>query len=149
MGSGDNFITHISEKLHIANVKEAYRFSNKVNYIQQMPKCNDQCAGLDYIQETLSYPALQGQYDIDSAKDSNQVYTTNTWRSTGRAHLLCLQTIEDEPIIRPVSHQVYHFREMLVRCVCRCVKLTSLRDGSEGFQIPNLGQLFRVQMEED
>jgi hypothetical protein len=33
MGSGDNFTSDISERLHIANVKEAYRSSNKVNYI--------------------------------------------------------------------------------------------------------------------
>jgi len=33
MGSGDNFTTDISELLHIANVKEAYRSTNKVNYI--------------------------------------------------------------------------------------------------------------------
>jgi len=33
MGSGDNFTTDISERLHIGNVKEAYRSTNKVNYI--------------------------------------------------------------------------------------------------------------------
>jgi hypothetical protein len=33
MGSGGNFTTDISELLHIANVKEAYQSSNKVNYI--------------------------------------------------------------------------------------------------------------------
>ena len=38
MGSGDNFTTDISQRLHITNVKEAYRSSNKVNYIQQMLK---------------------------------------------------------------------------------------------------------------
>jgi len=32
MGSGDNFTTDISERLHITNVKEAYRSTNKVNY---------------------------------------------------------------------------------------------------------------------
>jgi hypothetical protein len=47
MGSGDNFTTDISERLHIANVKEAYQSSNKVNYIRQMLKHND------YIEETL------------------------------------------------------------------------------------------------
>jgi len=33
MGSGDNFTTDISERLHIANVKEAYQSTNKVNHI--------------------------------------------------------------------------------------------------------------------
>jgi hypothetical protein len=41
MGSGDNFNTDIAEWLHITNVKEAYRSSNKVNYIRQMLKHND------------------------------------------------------------------------------------------------------------
>ena len=41
MGSGDNFTTDISKQLHIANVKEAYRSSNKVNYIPQMLMRND------------------------------------------------------------------------------------------------------------
>ena len=59
MGSGDNFTTDISERLHIGNVKEAYRSTNKVNFIQQMLKHNDQCTGLDYMEQTLSYFALQ------------------------------------------------------------------------------------------
>ena len=33
MGSGDNFTTDIPERVHIANVKEAYPSTNKVNYI--------------------------------------------------------------------------------------------------------------------
>jgi len=33
--------------------------------------------------------------------------------------------------------------------VCRSIKLTSLRDASEDFRIPNFGQLFRAQIEED
>jgi hypothetical protein len=33
--------------------------------------------------------------------------------------------------------------------VFRSIKLTSLRDASEDFEIPNFGQLFRAQIEED
>jgi len=33
MGSGDNFITDISEQLHIGIVKEGYQSTTKVNYI--------------------------------------------------------------------------------------------------------------------
>jgi len=36
MGSCDNFTTDISERRHLGKVKEAYRSSNKVNYIWQM-----------------------------------------------------------------------------------------------------------------
>jgi hypothetical protein len=71
MGSGDNFTTDISERLRITNVKEAYRSSNKVNYIRQMLMHNDQCTSLDYMEETLSYLALEGWYNIDSAKVFN------------------------------------------------------------------------------
>jgi len=149
MGSGDNFTTDISERLHIANGKEAYRSSNKVNYIWQMLMHNDRCTGLDYMEETLSYLALQGWYDMDSAKVFNLLSATDQLRSTCSAHLLRLQTIQDEPIIRPVSQQVYHLRETHVRRVCRSIKLTSLRDASEDFGIPNFGRLFRVQIEED
>jgi hypothetical protein len=49
MGSGENFTTNISDRLHITNVKEAYRSSNKVNYIRPMFKHNDRCTGFDYI----------------------------------------------------------------------------------------------------
>ena len=41
MGSADNFTTDIPERLHIANVKETYQSSNKVNYIPQMLHHND------------------------------------------------------------------------------------------------------------
>jgi len=149
MGSGDNFTTDISERLHIANVKEAYRSTFKVNYIRQMLKHNDRCTSLDYMEETLSYLALQGWYEIDSAKVFNLLSATDKRQSTRRAHLLHLQTIEDKPSIRPVSRQLYHLSENHVRGVCRSIKLTSLRDTSEDFGIPNFGQLFQAQIEED
>jgi len=149
MGFSDNFTTEISEQLHIANVKEAYRSSNKVNYIRQMLKHNEQCTGLDYMEVTFSYLALEGWYDVDSAKVFNLLSATDKRRSTRIAHLLHLQSIQDEPIIRPVSQQVYHLRETHVRGVCRSIKITSLRDVAEDFGIPNFGQLFRTQIEED
>jgi len=149
MGSGDNFTTDISEQLHISNVKEAYRSSNKVNYIRKMLKHNDRSTGLDYMEETLSYLVLEGWYDIDSAKVFNLLFSTDKQWSTRRAHLLRFQTIQDEPIIRPVSQQVYHLRETHVGRVCRSIKLTSLRNASEDFGIPNFGQLFCAQIDED
>jgi hypothetical protein len=53
MGSGDNLTTDISERIHIANMKEAERASNTVDYIRQMPKHDDWCTGLHYMEETL------------------------------------------------------------------------------------------------
>jgi len=78
-GSGDNFTTDISERLHIANVKETYQSTNKDNYIRQMLKHNDRCTSLDYMEETLSHLALQGWYDIESAKVSNPLSATDKW----------------------------------------------------------------------
>jgi len=146
MGYSDNITTEISEWLHIANMNESYRSSNKVNYIRQVLKLNDQCTGLDYLEETLSYLALQGWHGNNSANVFNQLSTTVAKRSTRWAHLLHLQTKQEEPIIYPQSQQVYHLRETNVRRVCRRIKLTSLRDASEEVGIPIIGQLFPAQI---
>jgi hypothetical protein len=45
--SGENFTPDIAEWLHIANVKQAYRSSNKVNYIRQMLTHNDRFTSSD------------------------------------------------------------------------------------------------------
>jgi len=58
--TGDNCTTVICGRLHIANMKDRYRSCNKLSYIQQMVTHNDQCPGLDYMEETLLYLALQG-----------------------------------------------------------------------------------------
>jgi hypothetical protein len=82
MGSSDNFTTKISERLQISNVKKGYPSTNKVNYIQQMLKHNDQCTGLDYMEETLPYLASQGWYDFDSAKVFNLLPAADKRRNT-------------------------------------------------------------------
>ena len=130
-------------------MKETYRSINKVNYIRQMLKHNDWCTGLDYMEETLLYLALEGWYDIDSTKVFNLLTATNTQWSTHRANLLRLQSLQDQPIINAVSQQVYHLRETHVRRVRRRINLTSLRDALQDFGIPNFEQLFRAQIDED
>jgi len=55
MGSVSHFTTDTSEQLHILNVAEAYRYTYNVYHIERILKHNYQCAGLDYIKETLSY----------------------------------------------------------------------------------------------
>jgi hypothetical protein len=103
MGSSDNFPTDNSKRLLITNVIEAYRATNNVNYIRQILKHNYRCTALDYMEEPLSHLVLQGWYNNDSAKVFNLLSATDKLRSTRRAHHLPLQTIADEPIIRPVS----------------------------------------------
>jgi len=149
IGSGDNFTTDISDWWHIGNVNEAYQSAIKVNYSRQMLNHNDRCTGLDYMEETLSYFALQGWYDIDSAKVFNILSATDELWNTRRAHLLHLQHCQEEPCFHPVSKQVHHLRETHVHGVCRSIKLTSLRDASEHFGIPNIGQPFRTQIDDD
>jgi len=149
IGSSDNFSTNISVWLHIANVKKGYWSSNRINLIGQMLKHSNQCTSLDYKEETLSYLALQGWYDIDSAKVFNLLSATDKQQCTCRAHLFLVQTIEDEPCMGPAPQQVYHLRETDDREVCRSNKLTSLGDTSEDFGIPNFRQLFHTQIEED
>jgi hypothetical protein len=114
-----------------------------------MLKHNDRSTGLDYMEETLSNLALQGWYDIDSAKVFNLLSAADKRQNTRRAHLLLLQHCQDERFFRPVSPQVHHLSETHDRGMGRGIELTSLRDVSEDFGIPNFGQLFRAQIEED
>jgi len=87
IGFCDNFTTNISERLLISNVNEVYRSTNKVNYIQQMLKHNDRCTGLDNMDETLSYVALQGWYNMIPAKVFNLLTAADKRQNTRRAHL--------------------------------------------------------------
>ena len=68
-----------------------------------MVKHNDRRPCLDYMEETVSYVALEGWYDIDSANIFNLLSVADKWQSTSRAHLSSPQTIQDEPTICPVS----------------------------------------------
>jgi hypothetical protein len=99
------------------------------------------------MEETLTYVALQGWYDIESAKVVNLLSPANNPRNNCRAHLLHLQHCQNEPVICFVSPQVHDLREMHVRGVFSSIKLTSLGNASEDFGIPNFGQLFRTPIE--
>jgi len=114
-----------------------------------MLKHNDRSTALDYMEETLSYLALKGWYDIDRSKVFNLLSAGDRRRNTCRAHLLRPQHCQDEPFRLPVSPHVHHLRDTHVSGVCRSIKLTSLSDASGDFAIPNIGQLFRSQIEED
>jgi len=149
IGYGDHCTTDISEQLHIGNVPEAYWSTKKVNCVRQMLKHNDPSTSLDYMDKTLSYLALQGWYDIDSAEVFNPLSTADKWGNTPTAHLLHLQHYQNKASFRPVSPQVHHSRETHIHRVCRSIKLSSVRDASNDFGIPNYGQLFRAWIDED
>jgi hypothetical protein len=52
MGSSDIYTADISEQLHIANVKEVYRYTNNVDSIRQKLKHKD------HMEQTISYLEL-------------------------------------------------------------------------------------------
>jgi len=120
--SRDTDGTNISEQVHIGNVEEASRFTNKVKYISQMVKLNDESSHLGYEEEALLYHTLQGWYCIDLVEVFDLLSTTNTRQKCFRAHQLPLQHCQDEPCCHPVSAQVYHSRETPVCGVSRRIK---------------------------
>ena len=67
MGASDNFSNDISELLNISKVKDAYRASNRVNFMRQVLAHNDRHSALDYMHQMLRWLALQGWHDKDSA----------------------------------------------------------------------------------
>ena len=149
LGSGDIFTADISDWLHIGNVNDVNWSATKVNYVLQMHKHSDQSTGCKYIDETLSYLALEGWFSIDLAKGFNLQSAANKWWNTCRAYLLNLQNHLDVALFRPVPALIHHLRETHVLEVCRSIKLTSLRDASEVVGIPIFGQLFYTQIKED
>jgi len=68
MESPDNFTTDISELLHIENVQEAYRASNRVYYEVEMLWYNDRHTGIPYMVPALEHLALSGIYNHDTAR---------------------------------------------------------------------------------
>lgn len=52
MGSGDHFAPGISEQLHMANVKETYPSSHKVNCILRLLEHKKMCTGSGYVVQT-------------------------------------------------------------------------------------------------
>jgi len=122
MGSGYHITTYISERLHIDNVKEVYWSTNNVNYIQMMLKHNDWCTGLDYMEETVSYIALQSWYHIDSAKVVNLILAANKQRNMHSTHFLRHHHCQEEPFFRPGSQQIHYLRETDVCGVWRSIK---------------------------
>jgi len=124
MGSGDNFTTYSSEWLHISNVKEADRSTNKVNYILQMLKHNDRCTWLTIWRRHCHILPFKAGRILTLRKLSTLISATDKWRNTRWAHLLCFHHCQKEPCFRPVSQQVHNLRETHVRSVSRNIKLT-------------------------
>jgi len=110
MGSDNNSTTDISEWLHIGHVHEAYGSIDNVNYIQLMFKHDDRSTSLDNMKVALSYLALQGLYDSDSARIFNLLFTADKWQNTCRTYLLCWQHCQDTPFLCPVTKLVHYLR---------------------------------------
>jgi hypothetical protein len=105
IGSGDNFTTDMSERLHIGNAKEAYQFTNKVNYICQILKHNDRSTRLDYMEEIFSYLALQGCCDIQSAKVFSPLSAADKQRNTRTAIFYASSMVRTSHFSAPCNHR--------------------------------------------
>jgi len=114
-----------------------------------MHKHRDRCTGLDSKEETLSYLAHQGWYDIDFLTVFNLLSATHTWWNMHRAHHSYLHHCQEEPFFHPIFKQVHHLRETHVHSMCRSIKLTSGSDALVDFGIPNFRQWFRTEIEDD
>jgi len=109
---------------------------------------NDWCTSLENMEETLSYLALQGWYDTDTAKVFNLLSAANEQQNPPWAYLWFLQHCHDEPCHCPVSWQVNHFRETHDRRVCRRVKFTLRGNAAEYFGFRKVQQLFLSQIQD-
>ena len=101
------------------------------------------------MEKTLSHLAIQGWYNIDSAIVFNLLSAANKRRNTCRAHISRVQQCQEEPFVQHVSQKVNLLGETPVCGECRRIRLTSLRDASVDFRIPNFGQLCHTQIEDD
>jgi hypothetical protein len=73
-----------------------------------MLKHNEQCTGLEYMEETLSYLALQAWYDIDSAK----VLTYCPLPINGEVHPETIRYVSTQSRTSPLS-ALYHTRYII------------------------------------
>lgn len=74
--NGINVMLDSSEWQHIGNLREVEESINKIDYIQLILNHNIEHAGFLYIVVTLSYLALQGCNNVDSANVFNVLFTT-------------------------------------------------------------------------
>jgi hypothetical protein len=111
-----------------------------------MLKHSVRCTSLDCMKETLSYLALQGWYEIDSANIFNLLSASDKRQISTSAHLLYLQHWQNDPFFSPGSQQEHHLRETHFHVVCKRMKVTLLTDAPVDLGMPNSGHLFRAQI---
>jgi hypothetical protein len=169
MGSPDNFSTDISELLHIENVKEAYRASNRVQYVEQMLWYNDRHTGIAYMVQVLEHLALSGMYDHDTARilgmqtRDERLLSTRVARLRGRGRKVDQHTFRTSrrpsPNLAPaISLQIQvpernrRVDQVIQRTRlagrARGIKPLSLSEAATRFSIPDLPVLFRDYVEE-
>jgi len=168
MGSPDNFSTDISELLHIENVKEAYRTSNRVQYDEQMLWYNDRHIGIAYMVLTLEHLALSGIYDHDTARvpsmqtQNKRLLSARVARHQARGPEMRQHTVQ--PSSRPSENlapvislqiklperkqrvdQVIQQTRLAGRA--RSIKQLLPSEAADWFSIPDLPVLFRAYVE--
>jgi len=147
--SGEIFSLNISDMLYTGNVKQRYRSTNKLNFMRQLLKHNDQSSGYNYMEMSHSHPGLRGWSPIDSAQVLNLLSTADKQWNTHRAHHILLQHCQDVPFDCPVSPQVHYWRAMSVHGLCRSIKLISLWDALKHFRVCKCRQLCCTHVQVD
>ena len=143
MGASDNFSTDISELLHISNIKDAYRASNRVNCMRQVLANNDGHTALDYMHQTLRWLALQGWHDNDSAAILDLVRAAEKRRYTRRARQNRILAGESELFFRPECPHPQTYQLSRICAPSPTCKRISISQAATLFNIPTLPTLIR------
>jgi len=169
MGSPDNFSADILELLHIENVKEAYRASNRVQYEKQMLWYNDRYTRIAYMVQTSEYIALSGIYDHDTASAlgmqtrNERLLSTSVARHRERGpeirqHAFRASSRPSQNLAPPISLQIQvperkqQVDQLIQRTRlagrARGIEQFSLSETADQFSIPDLPVLFHDYFEE-
>jgi hypothetical protein len=141
MGSPDNYTTDISELLHITNVKEGYRASNRVDFVRQILLHNDRHTSIAYMEHTLRWLALRGWHDADSAVVLNLMSSRDRQQMTRRARHRRLLANQSDPSIQPTTRPPIRFQGSAIRAPSKHFQRMSLAEAAGLLKIPNLPTL--------
>ena len=147
MGAPDNFSTDISELLHIANVKEVYRSTNRVsNFMFQVLRHNDRHTSLDYMHLNLRWLALNGWYTGDSARVLGLLTVEESKLLTRRARKKRAELQQPEPAVKPSLRPPCAFSYSAICAPSQMFKPLPIGDASSVFRIPTLAVLLRMYL---
>jgi hypothetical protein len=141
MGSPDNYTTDISERLHITNVKNPYRGSNRVDFLRQILLHNDRHTSIAYMEQTLKWLAMKGWHDADSAAVLNLMSPQDKRQMTRRARHRRILANQPDPSIQPASRPPLRFQGSQICAPSEHFRRMSLAAAAGVLKISNLPSL--------